>query len=106
MLRASDRDAPADTGDFLDFIHHHGGDLSLEFELGWQQERPLQSEDIRGQGVSYLSREMTFSAEVFSPDSPPSECPPPASEARCVRVRLSGACGRPRQRGIASHLRC
>jgi len=68
VLRTSDRDALVDVGDFRDFIHHHDQDRELEFELGWNQERPVEIEDVKDPDVSYSSSRLAFSATIFEPE--------------------------------------
>ncbi|HKN45392.1 MAG TPA: AAA family ATPase, partial [Propionibacteriaceae bacterium] len=60
VLRTSDRDALVDVGDFRDFIHHHDQSRELEFELGWDQERPVEIEDVKDPEVSYSSSKLAF----------------------------------------------
>lgn len=69
VLRTGDRETPVDIGDYTEFIHHHDETRTLEFELGWTQDRPLEIEDERDPSVSHSSSEVTFSAEIFSPES-------------------------------------
>ncbi len=68
VLRTSDRDALVDVGDFRDFIHHHDQSRELEFELGWDQERPVEIEDVKDPDVAYASSRLAFSAKVFEPE--------------------------------------
>lgn len=68
VLRTSDRDALVDVGDFRDFIYHHDEGRELEFELGWDQERPVEIEDVKDPEVSYSSSRLCFSANIFEPE--------------------------------------
>lgn len=69
VLTTSDRDAPADVGDFRALIHHHEISRSLTFEVGWDQERPLEIEDSRDSQVHHESNRLTFSGEIFQPET-------------------------------------
>jgi len=69
VLRTGDRDASADVGDFKDLIHHHDVSRSLAFEVGWEQERPLEVEDPRDPTVAYSSRDVIFAGEIYQPES-------------------------------------
>lgn len=69
VLTTSDRDAPADVGDFRALIHHHDVTRSLSFEVAWNQERPLEVADSRDSEVHYESNHLRFSGEIFQPET-------------------------------------
>jgi len=68
VLRTSDRDALVEVGDFRDFIHHHDVSRELEFELGWDQGRPVEIEDVKDPDIAYSSSRLAFSAKIFEPE--------------------------------------
>jgi predicted ATPase len=69
VLRTSYENAPADVGDFSELIHHHDTSRELVFELGWRQERQLEIEDAKDPQIRYSSRQVTFDAEIYQPQS-------------------------------------
>jgi predicted ATPase len=70
VLRTSDRDVPADIGDFQDFIHHHDVNRALRFSLNWSQEKPVEIDDVLDRQIHHASNLLSFSAEISGGDTP------------------------------------